>query len=227
MTVGASERKDEAVSDRIRMVVCDDHTLVREGLRRVLMEDPSIDVIADVGTSADAIEACRRYRPDIVLLDVTLPDGSGIAAIQKIAEVSPASRILMLTMHEDVAYLREAFAEGAMGYVLKAAADVELLHAVHEVRRGVRYVHPTLGAALLEPQPAADQREGALVSNLSEREKEILRYLSLGYTNPEMAEMLSLSVRTVETYRWRLQQKVGLRSRAELVRLAREAGLVQ
>ncbi|MBA3744533.1 response regulator transcription factor [Sporichthya sp.] len=212
--------------DRIRMVVCDDHTLVREGLRRVLLEDPAIDVIADVGTSADVIEACRRHRPDIVLLDVTLPDGSGIAAIQKITEVSPDSRILMLTMHEDVAYLREAFAEGAMGYVLKAAADVELLHAVHEVRRGVRYVHPTLGAALLEPPPV-QAGEGALVSNLSEREKEILRYLSLGYTNPEMAEMLSLSVRTVETYRWRLQQKVGLRSRAELVRLAREAGLVQ
>ncbi len=208
------------------MVVCDDHTLVREGLRRVLMEDPAIEVIADVGTSADAIEACRRHKPDIVLLDVTLPDGSGIAAIQKITEVSPESRILMLTMHEDVAYLREAFAEGAMGYVLKAAADVELLHAVHEVSRGVRYVHPTLGAALLEPPPA-EAGEGALVSNLSEREKEILRYLSLGYTNPEMAEMLSLSVRTVETYRWRLQQKVGLRSRAELVRLAREAGLVQ
>jgi DNA-binding NarL/FixJ family response regulator len=216
----------DVVTDRIRMVVCDDHTLVREGLRRVLMEDPSIDVIADVGTAADAVEACRRHRPDIVLLDVTLPDGSGIAAIGKIAEVSPDSRILMLTMHEDVAYLREAFAEGAMGYVLKAAADVELLHAVHEVRRGVRYVHPTLGAALLEP-PAPAAGEGALVSNLSEREKEILRYLSLGYTNPEMAEMLSLSVRTVETYRWRLQQKVGLRSRAELVRLAREAGLVQ
>lgn len=216
----------DVVTDRIRMVVCDDHTLVREGLRRVLLEDPAIDVIADVGTAADAIEACRRHRPDIVLLDVTLPDGSGIAAIQKITEASPDSRILMLTMHEDVAYLREAFAEGAMGYVLKAAADVELLHAVHEVRRGVRYVHPTLGAALLEPPPPA-AGEGALVSNLSEREKEILRYLSLGYTNPEMAEMLSLSVRTVETYRWRLQQKVGLRSRAELVRLAREAGLVQ
>ena len=214
------------IVERIRMVVCDDHTLVREGLRRVLSEDPAIDVIADVGTAFDVVEACRRHRPDIVLLDVTLPDGSGIAAIQRIVEASPDSRILMLTMHEDVAYLREAFAEGAMGYVLKAAADVELLHAVHEVQRGVRYVHPTLGAALLAPQPTPTG-EGALVSNLSEREKEILRYLSLGYTNPEMAEMLSLSVRTVETYRWRLQQKVGLRSRAELVRLAREAGLVQ
>lgn len=215
------------VSEKIRMVVCDDHTLVREGLRRVLSDDPTIVVIADVGTAADAVEACRVHRPDIVLLDVTLPDGSGIGVIGAIGVASPGTRVLVLTMHEDVAYLREAFAEGAMGYVLKAAADVELLHAVHEVARGVRYVHPMLGAALLEQPAAGDAGEGVLVSNLSEREKEILRYLSLGYTNPEMAEMLSLSVRTVETYRWRLQQKVGLRSRAQLVRLAREAGLVQ
>lgn len=210
----------------IRMVVCDDHTVVREGLRRVLNEDLDIEVVQDVGTIAEALQACRVHRPDVVLLDVTLPDGNGISAIDRISDVSPLSKVVMLTMHEDVAYLRQAFAEGARGYVLKAAADVELLHAVHEVARGIRYVHPALGAALLQ-QDAATTAQSTAVETLSDREKEILRYLSLGYTNPEMAEMLTLSVRTVETYRLRLQQKVGLRSRAELARLARDAGLVQ
>lgn len=209
------------------MILCDDHALVREGLRRVLSDDSLIEVVADVGTAAAAVEACEAHRPDIVLLDVSLPDESGIVAIQRVLAVSPNSRILMLTMHEDVAYLREAFAEGAMGYVLKAAADVEVLQAVHEVAAGRRYVHPTLGAALLRPGSATAEEGAALAAGLTEREKEILRNLSLGYTNPEMAEMLGLSVRTIETYRWRLQQKVGLRTRAELARLAREAGLVQ
>lgn len=208
------------------MVVCDDHTVVREGLRRVLDEDPDIEVVQDVGTIAEALQACRVHRPDVVLLDVTLPDGNGISAIDRISDVSPLSKVVILTMHEDVAYLRQAFAEGARGYVLKAAADVELLHAVHEVARGIRYVHPALGAALLQ-QDAATMAQSTTVETLSDREKEVLRYLALGYTNPEMAEMLTLSVRTVETYRLRLQQKVGLRSRAELARLARDAGLVQ
>lgn len=212
--------------ETIRVVVCDDHTLVREGLRRVLAENASIEVVADVGTAADAIAACREHQPDILLLDVSLPDESGIATIRQVLDVSPATHVVMLTMHEDVAYLREAFGEGAMGYVIKAAADVELLHAIQEVCRGVRYVHPNLATALMD-LPADSGEQGALIARLSEREKEILRFLTLGYTNPEMAEMLTLSVRTIETYRFRLQQKVGLRSRAELVRLAREAGLVQ
>lgn len=211
----------------IRMVVCDDHAVVREGLRRVLAEDPHIDVVEAVGSAADAVLACERYRPDVVLMDVGLPDGSGIAAIARIAAISPGCRVVMLTMHEDVAYLQEAFAEGAMGYVLKAAADVELLHAVHQVARGERYVHPTLGAALLKQDSPPPTGEEAVVAGLSGREKEILRYVALGYTNPEMADMLMLSVRTIETYRAALRQKVGMRSRAELARLARESGLVQ
>jgi DNA-binding NarL/FixJ family response regulator len=211
----------------IRLVICDDHRVVREGLRRVLSEDPELSVLADVGTAADVVQACAEHQPDVVVLDVTLPDGSGIGAIPRITAVSPASRVLVLTMHDDVAYLREAFAAGAAGYVLKAAADVELLDAVHQVHSGRRYVHPTLGAALLNGDGETSNGTAASATRgLSEREAEILRYLALGYTNTEMAEMLTLSVRTVETYRLRLQQKVGLRSRAELARLARESGLL-
>ncbi|HEY1969038.1 MAG TPA: response regulator transcription factor [Pseudonocardia sp.] len=214
------------MSDQLRVLICDDHKIVRGGLRRMLNEDPAIVVIEDVGTAAEAVAAAARTKPDVVVLDVGLPDRSGLSAIGVITEASPESRILVLTMHDDVAYLREAFVSGALGYVLKAAADVELIQAVHDVAAGIRYVHPALGAALLEKNSASEAPEESRVSGLSEREAEILRLLALGYTNPEMADMMHLSVRTVETYRYRLQQKVGLRSRAELARLARESGLV-
>ena len=125
-----------------------------------------------------------------------------------------------------MAYLRKACAAGALGYVLKAAADVELMQAVHEVAGGRRYVHPALGAALIGGTPAPGDHRGTASMALSDREEEILRLVALGYTNTEMAEMMTLSVRTVETYRHRLQQKVGLRSRAELARLARDSGLL-
>ena len=213
------------MADQLRVLICDDHKIVRGGLRRMLSEDPAIEVISDVGTAAEAVAAAARAKPDVVVLDVGLPDQSGLSAIGLIREASPATKILILTMHDDVAYLREAFAAGALGYVLKAAADVELFQAVHDVARGIRYVHPALGAALLEKKSAA-VTQTSRVESLSEREAEILRLLALGYTNPEMADMMQLSVRTVETYRARLQQKVGLRSRAELARLARDAGLV-
>ncbi|KLL09838.1 response regulator [Protofrankia coriariae] len=214
-------------NDRLRVLLCDDHRIVRGGLRRMLAEDSGILVVADVGTAAEAVAAAGRLQPDIVVLDIGLPDSSGISAIGRILGASPASRVLMLTMHDDVAYLREAFASGALGYVLKAAADIELIQAIHDVAKGERYVHPTLGAALLGRDTSAEGRSVSTVAGLSEREAEILRLLALGHTNPEMAEVLDLSVRTVETYRYRLQQKVGLRSRAELVRLAREMGLVK
>lgn len=213
------------MADQLQVLICDDHKIVRGGLRRMLSEDPAIQIVDDVGTATEAVAAVARTKPDVVVLDVGLPDQSGLSAIGLIKEASPRTKILVLTMHDDVAYLREAFAAGALGYVLKAAADVELFQAVHDVAQGIRYVHPALGAALLERKSANVARESR-VEALSAREAEILRLLALGYTNPEMADMMRLSVRTVETYRARLQQKVGLRSRAELARLARDSGLV-
>lgn len=213
------------MTDQLRVLICDDHKIVRGGLRRMLAEDPAILVTDDVGTAAEVVATAARTKPDVVVLDVGLPDRSGLSAIGLIIAESPRTKILILTMHDDVAYLREAFAAGALGYLHKAAADIELIQAVRDVAAGIRYVDPALGAALLElnsPTPARETR----LSGLSEREAEILRLLALGYTNPEMADMMGLSVRTVETYRYRLQQKVGLRSRAELARLARESGLV-
>ena len=209
----------------LTVVLCDDHQIMRSGLRRVLAESAAIEVVGDAGTAEEAIAEVRRTRPDVLVLDLSLPDASGISVIDSVGVVSPTTKVLILTMHDDVAYLRRAFASGALGYVVKAAADVELLQAVCEVGAGRRYVHPTLGAALLGAEPGRVRSKDADVA-LSERESEILRLLALGYTNAEMGEMLRLSVRTVETYRHRLQQKVGLRSRAELARFARESGLL-
>ncbi|MBF6556344.1 MAG: response regulator transcription factor [Acidimicrobiales bacterium] len=210
----------------IRMVICDDHQVVRRGLLLVLNADPEITVIGDVGTSGAVVAVAAECHPDVVLLDLGLPDSGGIDTIAKIHQVSPTTKVLILTMHDDIAYLREAFAAGAHGYVVKAAADTELLQAVHAVAAGERYVHPALGASMLTVDRVNEKpHETGTVSKLSEREVEVLRLLALGYTNSEMATMLQLSIRTVETYRYRLQQKVGLRSRAELARLARESGI--
>ena len=209
-----------------RVILCDDHQIVRIGLKHLLAEDAGIEVVDDVSTAQQAIDSARRHHPDVAILDIGLPDKSGIAIVGDIMRENSDVKILMLTMHDDIAYLRESFAAGALGYVVKAAADTELIRAVYDVARGTRYVHPALGAALLNSDVASTAaRPESAISGLSVREAEILRLLALGYTNLEMAQMLALSVRTVETYRYRLQQKLGLRSRAELARLARDSGL--
>jgi DNA-binding NarL/FixJ family response regulator len=192
----------------------------------MLAEDPDIEIVSDVGTAEEALAEVRRLRPRVLVLDIGLPDRAGTSIIGEVLAASPGTGVLILTMHDDVAYLRKAFAAGALGYVLKAAADVELMQAVHEVAGGRRYVHPALGAALIGGTPASGGHRGVASLALSDREEEILRLVALGYTNTEMAEKMILSVRTVETHRLRLQQKVGLRTRAELARLARDSGLL-
>lgn len=200
---------------------------MRGGLRRILGEVPDVVVVGETGTVAEAVEFARIEHPDVVVMDLSLPDQSGIAAIEQIRTHSAESRVLVLTMHDDIAYLREAFAAGALGYLVKAAADVELLRAVRAVAGGTRYVDPTLVTALVDGPQQRPSRAETAIATLSEREREILRLLALGYTNPEMATKLTLSVRTIETYRSRIQQKLGLRSRADLALLARESGLTR
>lgn len=209
----------------LRIVLCDDHAVVRAGLRRILADEPGFQVVGEAATAEETVTLVDAESPDVVLMDLSLPDNDGIAAIQSIRASHPSTHVLVLTMHDDVAYLREAFAAGALGYVVKKAADSELVTAVQTVAGGEKYVHPDLGAALLEKEPAEPGAQDQF-PQLSQRELEVLRLLALGYTNPEMAEQLYLSVRTIETYRANLQQKLGLRSRAELARLARDSGLV-
>ena len=181
-------------------------------------------MVGEATTAQEAVVLAGREKPDVFVMDLTLPGEGGVSATRRIREASPTTRVLILTMHDDVAYLREAFAAGATGYVLKRGADVELALAVRTVAAGEQYVHPALGASLLSEAPP--DKRGSAIPQLSQREAEILKFLALGYTNTEVARDLSLSPRTVETYRSNIQQKLGLKSRSELARFARDSGLL-
>jgi two-component system response regulator NreC len=207
--------------DSIRVVICDDHALVRSGLRK-LLEEEGIVVSGEAVSAEEAIARAGKDSPDVLLLDVTMPGRSGIEALPDLAAAAPQMKVLMLSMQDDPAYVRRAFAAGANGYLLKDAADAELVKAIHEVSAGRRYVHPLLGARLAAAE-AADE-SNALPDPLSGREHEVLRLLALGHTNHEIAKLLFLSIRTVETHRARIVQKLGLKSRAEIVRYALERG---
>ncbi|HZG36323.1 MAG TPA: response regulator transcription factor [Gaiellaceae bacterium] len=208
----------------IRVVVVDDHAVVRSGIRMLLDAEQDIDVVAEGGSADEAVRAARLEKPDVMLLDVVMPDGTGIEATPKVLEAAPGVKVLVLSMQDDPAYVREAFAAGASGYVLKEAADVEVVQAVREVAGGGRYVHPALGARLATAEVEAAARAAA--DPLSEREREVLRLLALGHTNQEIAKLLFISVRTAETHRAHIMQKLGLGSRAELVRYALSQGLL-
>jgi two-component system response regulator NreC len=208
----------------IRVLVVDDHAVVRAGLRLLLEQETDFEVVAEAGSAEEAVRAARLEKPDVVLLDVVMPGGSGIAAAGELIEASKGAKILVLSMQDDPTYVREAFAAGASGYLLKEGADTELVQAVRQVADGGRYVHPTLGARLAQAEVDAVRRAEA--DPLSEREREVLRLLALGHTNQEIASQLYISVRTAETHRAHIMQKLGLGTRAELVRYALANGLL-
>ncbi len=183
-------------------------------------------VVGEAGTRKEAVALAAEAQPDVFVMDLGLPDGSGIAATSEVIRASPTTRVLVLTVHDDIAYLRRAFEAGAAGYLVKEAADVELVQAVRQVARGKQYVHPTLGAALLAAD-APPARLGGPGGELSDRELEVLRMIALGLTNAEIGGRLYVSVRTVETHRSHIHQKLDVHSRAELVGRAREAGLLE
>ena len=208
----------------IRAVIVDDHAVVRSGLRLVLAGEDDIEVVAEAPDARQAVFEARAHKPDVILLDVVMPGRSGIEAIPDLLKESPETKVLVLSMQDDPAYVREAFSAGASGYVLKEAADAEVVAAVREVANGQRYVHPTLGARLVAAE--ADALARAEEDPLSDREHEILRLLALGHTNQEIASQLYLSVRTVETHRAHIMQKLRITTRAELVRYALERGML-
>lgn len=201
------------------ILLVDDHAVLRAGLRLLLDGQPDLRVIGEAEDVRTAVVQATTLQPDLILLDLSLTGSSGLAAIPALRTVAPHSRILVLTMHDDEGYVRQALAAGANGYVLKRAADAELIAAIRAVLRGELYIHPALTRQLLEdllPQtPALNPWE-----SLSEREREVLLLVARGYTAAEIAEQLSLSPKTVETYRTRGMEKLGLRSRAALVQYA-------
>jgi two-component system response regulator NreC len=208
----------------IRVLIIDDHQLVRSGLRRLLEGEDDLAVEDEAGTAYDAVRLARLHKPDVILLDVVMPGGSGLDAIPEIRDAAPDAKIVTLSMQDDPSYVRQAFASGASGYVLKEAADDELIAAIREVADGGNYVDPQLGARLAAADATAAAEAAA--DPLSDREHEVLRLLALGHTNQEIAQMLFLSVRTAETHRARIMQKLRISTRAELVRYAIEHGVL-
>lgn len=202
---------------RIRLLLADDHAVLRSGLRLLLGNQPDMAVVAEASDGFETLQMCRQHRPDMLLLDLSMPNLDGLAVLSHLREEMPGLKVLVLTMHEDPEYVRATLAAGARGYVLKRAVDVELLSAVRTVAGGATYVYPTLIGPLMAPaeQPAADP-----APILSQRETEVLQLVALGHSNQEVSEKLAVGVRTVETYKARLMEKLGLRSRAELVRYA-------
>jgi two-component system, NarL family, response regulator NreC len=217
-------QKTQPATASVHVLIVDDHTLVRSGLRLLLEAEDDLHVDDEAGDAEQAIRLARLHKPDVILLDVVMPGRSGLEAAGDILEAAPESKILVLSMQDDPSYVRQAFGVGATGYLLKEAADGELVQAVREVASGGRYVHPALGARLAAAEAEAKARADA--DPLSEREREVLRLLALGHTNQEIAKLLYISVRTAETHRARIMQKLRLSSRAELVRVAIDRGLL-
>jgi len=213
---------------RIRILLADDHAVLRTGLRMLLDAQPDMVVVGEAGDGREAIDRAQALQPDVILLDLTMPNLGGLAALPQLRDIAPQARVLILTMHDDEGYLRQVLAAGASGYVLKKATDTELLSAIRAVHRGEVYLYSSLTKALLET--LLDRQVKASVAGrdpykvLSEREQTVVRLVALGYTNQEIADQLFLSIKTVETYRARAMEKLGLRSRAALVRFAVEHG---
>jgi two-component system response regulator NreC len=205
----------------IRVVIADDHSVVRRGLRQLLEAEGDFEVVAEAGDIAGARRYVRGHHPNVLVLDLNMPEGSSLDAVPDIRAEAPDTQIVILTMQDEPAYARRALGAGALGYVLKDAADEELVEAVRRAAAGDPYLNPRLGARVAaEPTPG-------LPGGLTEREVEVLRMVALGHTNHEIAEQLFLSVRTVETHRAHIQQKLRLTSRAELVRYALEHQLLE
>jgi two-component system, NarL family, response regulator NreC len=208
------------MADGISIVLADDHTVVRRALRLLLDEEPGFEVVAEAEDADGAVRYTRGHKPSVLILDLNMPGRPSLEAIPDIKEASPGTAIVVLTMQKEPAFARQALQLGVLGYVLKEAADDELVQAVRRAAAGETYLQPALGAKLAaEPESSA--------GDLSERETDVLRLIALGHTNAEIAEQLYISVRTVETHRAHIQQKLGVSSRAELVRSALSRGLVE
>ncbi len=212
---------DEAMTS-VRIVLADDHTIVRAGLRVLLEADGEFEVVAEAGDVDEAVRKVLAYKPDVIVLDLSMPGGSSLTAIPKMLSASPRTSIVVLTMEDEPRFAREALRQGALGFVLKEAADTELVEAVRAARQGLRYLNPQLGG-LIAAQP---ERPPGPPDNLTEREVEVLRLVALGHTNAEISSQLYLSVRTVESHRAHVQQKAGRSTRSELVDYARDHGLL-
>lgn len=213
--------------DEVKVVIVDDHTLMRSGLKLMLANQPEISVVGEAADGNEALRLVETLKPDIVLLDVSMPEMNGLECMKRIRESDESVRVILLTMHEDIRYLKEGFAAGASGYVLKKAADDVLFEAIRTVRSGQVFVQNSMAQSLVcelkerKNRPAIEDNKP-----LSEQEKRVLSLIALGHSNAEIAENLVVSTRTVETYKYRIMDKLNTKKRADLVKYAIEQGLV-
>ncbi len=211
----------------VKVVIADDHTLMRSGLKLMLTNQPDISVVGEAADGAEALKLVEALRPDIVLLDVSMPEMNGLECMKRIREIDAAVKVILLTMHEDIRYLKEGFAAGASGYVLKKAADDVLYEAIRTVRAGEVFVQNSMAQSLVcELKERRDRPSIADTKPLSEQEKRVLSLIAMGHSNAEIAEQLVVSTRTVETYKYRIMDKLNTKKRADLVKYAIDQGLV-
>ncbi len=208
---------------KIRVMLVDDHAVLRAGLRLLINSQPDLEIVGEAASTKEALPLIRQLRPDVVSLDLSMPGGGGMGLLEQLKEANLPTRVLILTMHDDPAYFRSAVAAGAAGYVVKTAADSELLTAIRAVHGGRLFISMPNGGseALLRAE------QDSPTSTLSEREQQVLQMLAEGYTNKEIGVKLDLSVKTIETYRARIASKLQLRTRADIVRYALEMGLLK
>src|SRR5690242_17642798 len=208
----------------IRLLIADDHSVLRTGLRMLLEVQRDMAVVSEAGDGVEVLQKTRELQPDVVLMDLSMPGPHSGEVIRQVQRISPKTRVLVLTMHDDPAYLVSAMAAGAAGYVVKKVADSELLSAIRAVHAGRTFVDLT--QSLPAPRAAPDGAKAERPKELSRREREVLQLLAQGHSNQEIATQIKVSVKTVETYRTRLSQKLGLKGRAELYRFAVESGIL-
>ena len=211
----------------INILIADDHAIVRTGLRAVLKTESAMELIGEATGGYETVALVESKQPEVLVLDLSMPDMDGIEVTKKVKSLYPNIHILILTIHEDEALLRAALKAGASGYILKRAAEAELVSAIHKILNGELYVDPSMVRVLLNddvPPPASQTKP---IEELTPRETEVLKLIAQGYTNRQIGEELHISIRTAESHRANLSGKLGLQSRVELVRYAREHGLIE
>lgn len=208
------------------VLIVDDHAMLRSGLRLLIDAQPDLKVVGEAGTLQEAVDAATKHKPHVITLDLSLPGSSGVASVQRLRAASPTSKLLVVTMHDDPAFVRAAVAMGASGYLVKSAADAELIVAIRAVAAGRTFVILDGNRSFERIMSPNSAEQPSPLESLSEREREVLAEVAKGYTNREIADRVGLSIKTVESYRSRLMQKLGLQSRADLIRLAVETGIL-
>ncbi|MET7526226.1 response regulator [Streptomyces sp. NPDC005248] len=211
-----------------RILLADDHALVRRGVRLILDNEPDLTVVAEAGDGAEAVEAARIHHPDLAILDIAMPRLTGLQAARELARTQPGLRLLILTMYDNEQYFFEALAAGASGYVLKSVADRDLVEACRATMRGEPFLYPGAVNALIRNYLDRAREGGAIPAKaITDREEEILKLVAEGHTSQEIADILVISVKTVERHRANLLEKLGMKDRLELTRYAIRVGLIE